>query len=109
FAAFNARGLPGQVVTREFPFSLAARHLSSGAVRARVETLSQAASFDDERFSTHRSGDDAVHTFRRIDCALARDEDFFAIMLFERNVVVMAVHFQLRFERLAMIEHLVED
>src|SRR5205814_2631646 len=37
------------------------------------------------------------------------DENFFAIVLFERHVVVMTVDLKLRPEGFAMIEHLVEN
>src|SRR6185369_7819535 len=43
-----------------------------------------------------------------IDRTLTRDENIFAVMLFERDIVVMTVYCQFRFELLTMIEHLVE-
>src|SRR5258708_2512243 len=48
FTTFNARSLTCQVVFREGSLGSSARHLPSGAVRARVETLRQATSLDDE-------------------------------------------------------------
>src|ERR1700730_16556070 len=102
-AAFNARSLARQIVFRKRSFGRATRHLAAGPVRAGVETLGLALPFHDERFRTHRSGDDAIDIFLSIDRALARDENLLAIVLLERDVVVMAVDRKLRFERLAMI------
>src|SRR5690349_14321096 len=77
-------------------------------MRTGVEALRQTASLDDERLGSHRPWDDSISSCRRVNRALACDENFFAIMLLERNVVVVTVNFQLRLEWLAMIEHLVE-
>src|ERR1700752_722800 len=77
-------------------------------MRTGVEALRQTASLDDERLGSHRSWDDAVHSCRRVDRALACDENFFAVMLLERNVVVVTVNCQLRLEGLAMIKQLIE-
>src|SRR6266446_6780451 len=41
FATFNARSLTSEVVFREGSLGSSARHLPSGAVRARAETLRQ--------------------------------------------------------------------
>src|ERR1044071_8717097 len=78
-------------------------------MRTRVEALRQTASLNDERLCPHRSGNDSVSSGCRIDCTLTCDENFFAVMLFERNVVVMTINCHLRLERLTMIEQLVED
>src|SRR6185369_14500882 len=77
-------------------------------MRTGIEALCQTASLHDERLRTHRSRNDAVSSCRRVDRALARDKNFFAVVLLERNVVVVTVNRQLRLERLAMIEQLVE-
>src|SRR6185295_197941 len=77
-------------------------------MRTGVEALRQPASFDDERLGSHRPWDDSVSSCRRVDRALACDENFFAVVLLERNVVVMTFDFQLRLVWLAMIDHLVE-
>src|SRR5439155_7094877 len=109
FTTFNARSLTSEVVLREGPLRRTTRHLAAGTVRAGVKTLRCTASFDDERFRAHRSGNNAVDVFVGVDCAFTRDENLLAIVLFERNVVVMAVDLKLRLKRAAMIEHLVED
>src|SRR6185503_20005581 len=77
-------------------------------MRTGIEALRQTASLDDERLRSHRPWDDSVRSCRRVDRALACDENLFAVVLLERNVVVVTVNCQLRLEWLAMIEHLVE-
>src|SRR6185369_377930 len=109
FATFNTRSLALKIVFREMTLGLSSGHLATRTVRAGIETLRQAASLNDERLRAHRSGNDAVHVSAGVDCALAGDENFLAVVFFERNVVVVTVDRQLRLEGLSMIEHLVKD
>ena len=66
-------------------------HLSSRTVRARVEALRISQTSDDERFRSHRAGDDPEAILFGVDRTLSGNVNLVAEMLLDRNIVVMAV------------------
>src|SRR5262249_45798082 len=105
-ATLDAVGLNRQIVQRESALRCPARHLASGSVTARCVRVRVTLAAHDETSCAHASGYDSELAVPRGNRSLTRDPKPLSEMLFERCVVVMAVHcflyaFDLALQRLA--------
>ena len=91
FAAFYACSLLDQVVEGVGLFGFGARHAATGTVAAGAVAGMVAFTFDDIRFGSHRTGDDAVVGGAGTNSSFAGDVDLFAEVGFLLGVVVVAV------------------
>ena len=107
-SAFDAGGLLFQVFDRVLRLRFGSGHLSSCTVRARIERLWVSEALDDERFRSHRTGDDPISALFGVYRTLSGYVNLVAEMLLDRDVVVMAVDRDLGTKLLLRVEHSVE-
>ena len=109
FAAFHPFRLRDQIVEAVGFLGFRPGHQTPRAVGATAKAVSVALAFDDIGLRSHGAGNDAVVFFLRTHGSLAGDVNAFAKVNLFFGVVVVAVHLQQRFERLAPADVFFDD